>query len=183
MKILTLILLIILNISCCCAQQNELSNKVDNLKYVKEMPYIPELSGDSLFWVVIKEKIAIVPFLIKRLDDTTRTEAFVPNFGANYTVADIAYEAVKEIIHGLPTLNFTEDPDNPEPKDGYWGYWNYIRRSFENREKFKSRVNAWYIANKDNLEWIEDTSSYRSASDWKFEANKHPAKGYYRVKE
>lgn len=180
MRVSVLITTIVaLNILICCAQNNELSKKVDDLKYVKDVPYIPELSGDSLFWVVVKEKMEIIPYLIEKLEDTTRTEATVSNFGGNYTVADVAYRAITEIIHGVPTLELAEDPNNPEPRDGYWGYWNYTRRSFENRKKFKKRVNEWYLSNKDKLEWVEYTRKFRTAPDWKFKTDKHPAGGYY----
>ena len=115
------------------------------------------------------------------MDDTTKTEASVANFGGNYTVADVAYEAISEIIQGLPTLEFAEDPNNPEPRDGYWGYWNYTRRSLENRMKFKERVKEWYINNKVDLEWFEYTRKFRTAPDWKFDKNIHPLGGYYKL--
>jgi len=178
-----LIIAVGLNILSCYAQDSELNLKTDNLKQITTMPYNPELSGDSLFWVVVKEGMTAVPYLIDKLDDTTMTEASVANFGGNYTVADIAYEAILIIIQGLPTLEFAEDPLNPEPRDGYWGYWNYTRRSYENRVKFKNRVNEWYTKNKGNLIWIEYTRNFRTAPDWKFDKNRHPLGGYYKLKE
>ena len=178
-----LVILLFANSLCCCSQQSNLNTKVSDLAYVEEMPYIPELSGDSIFWVVVKVKLEIVPYLIEKLTDTTITKAIAPNFGGYYTVADIAYEAITEIIHEMPTLEFAEDPSNPEPREGYWGYWNYTRRSIENRGKFKDRVKNWYLSNNDELEWIEYTREFRTSEDWKFKKGKHPAGGYYRLKE
>jgi len=179
-----IIIMIATNLLLCgCTQEkNIIRNKVNNLRYVKEMPYIPELSGDSIYWSVVKEKLKVVPYLIEELDDTTETEATVPNFGGNYTVADIAFEAITEIIHGIPTKEFVEGPNELE-KDGFWEYWNYTRSSYENRIKFKMRVEEWYKSNKNNLEWFEYTREFRSAPDWKYETNKHPIGGYYKLKE
>lgn len=183
MKKIILIIIVIINFSSCHAQDNDLGIKVDNLKHVETMPYIPELSGDSLFWTVVKEGIDIVPYLIQKLDDTTKTDASVENFGGTYTVADVAYRAVSEIIKDLPTLEFAEDTNNPEPRDGYWGYWNYTRRSFENRIKFKDRVSEWFKTNEANLKWTEYKRKFRSVPDWKLERDKHPLGGYYVLKK
>ena len=166
----------------CKGQNKQLKKKVEDLKFVKEMPYIPELSGDSLFWTVVTEKLPIVPLLIEKLDDTTVTEAAVHNFGGYYTVADVAYRAIGEIIHSIPTLDLAEDSKLAEPREGYWGYWHYIRRSYENRKKFKARVKKWYAKHKNQLEWVEDNRKYRNARNWKFEPGKYPPGGYYKVK-
>ena len=71
-------------------EQDRISNLVNNLKFVKDIPYICEDSvyvnnqpgcGDRIFWRVIEEKKAAIPFLIDKLDDTTQTVVPVPNFG------------------------------------------------------------------------------------------------------
>ena len=183
MKFSICILFCTINIINSCAQNVELNAKVNNLRFIKEMPYEPELSGDSLFWVVIKAKIDIVPYLIQKLTDTTITEAPVPNFGGYYTVADIACSAISEIIHNVPILEFAEDSINNEQSNGYWGYWNYTRRSFENRVKFKNRIYKWYFANITNFEWVKNNQILRNSPDWKFQPGKHPSGGFYQLRK
>lgn len=179
MKLVIRFISLILIFVSCDTQKKLFDIKIDNLRYINAMPYIPELSGDSLFWVVVKEKKAIVPYLINKLSDTTKTAATVPNFGGYYTVSDIAYKAINEIIPDIPTLELAEDSNNPEPRDGYSGYWNYTRRSYTNRLNFQSNVRQWYNKNKSNLKWIKYTEKFRTAPDWKFKTSQHPAGGYY----
>ena len=83
------------------------AQSVDSLRFVTDMPYIcdgGEGCGDRLFWTVVKQQKSVVPLLIDRLNDTTETAVYVPNFGGLYTVADVAYYALEEIIHGIPTF-------------------------------------------------------------------------------
>ena len=167
----------------CFAQHNEdCCSIIRNLKDVKELPYIPELSGDSLFWVIVKENLSVIPCLIDCLDDTTQTQAIVPNIGGNYTVADVAFQIITEIIKDIPTLKLIGNANNSEYQNGSWGYWIFTRESINNRIKFKERIREWYSANKDNLEWVEYKSKFRSAPNWKFEIDKHPLGGYYQLK-
>jgi hypothetical protein len=175
-----LLSLIVLN---SCTQEKKLITKVNNLKSVKKMPYIPELSGDSLFWVIIEEKKDIIPFLIEKLDDTTKTVAEVPNFGGYYTVADVSYSAIQKIIHGIPTIDLVTElsTSNVRLETGYGVYWSYVRDNLTNRKAFKSKIKEWYFTSKDDLKWVEYTHKFRSASDWKFKKNKHPTGGYYKL--
>ncbi len=179
-KVFIIILIILLNINCY-SQNKDLKRIVNNLKNIKEMPYIPELSGDSLFWVVVKQKKKIIPYLIDKLDDTTKTSAIVPNFGGNYTVADVAYGAITKIIHDIPTSEFIGDKS--VQKNGYQEYWKYTRKNLKNRKIFKHKVKKWYKSNKRKLVWYELKEKIRSASDWKFEENTHPSGGYYKLKD
>lgn len=176
-----LIIICLITSQIGCSQNNSLEQKVNQLVNINQVPYLPEMSGDSIYWVVIKEKIEILPFLIKKLDDTTLTNATVPNFGGNYAVADIAYHAISEIIRGIPTMDFVIKSDNPA--GGYWFYWDYVRVNYDNRLTFKAQVEKWFEKNKNNLIWKEDTRNYRTAPDWKFSSNKHPAGGHYVIKE
>lgn len=165
-----------------CAQGNLNQQKVDELKNVEKMPYIPELSGDSLYWVIVMEKLSIVPYLIEKLNDTTTTKATVPNFGGNFTVADIAYKAISEIIRDIPTMSFVVKSDSSA--GGYWYYWDYVRESYVNRLTFQTKVKEWFEVNKSMLEWVENTHTYpRTAPDWKFQSAKHPAGGHYITKQ
>ncbi len=178
MKIITLLLIVILHNSYC-GQTLNLKSKVDNLKNVKEMPYIPELSGDSLFWTVVVERLDIMPYLIQKLDDTTLTNIEVPNFGGHYTVADIANTAIIEIIKNVPILEIIEENN---VSIGFGSYWHYTRKSINNRKKYKQRLAEWYEKNNANLVWIEDNNIYKTSENWKF-SNKHPAGGFYRFQK
>lgn len=177
----TLLLLSVICSQIGCSQNVSLQKKIQQLEQVKTMPYLPELSGDSLYWTVVKEKLNIVPFLIEKLNDTTMTVATVPNFGGNYTVADIVYQAMSEIIKDIPTLEFVIKSDNPA--GGYWYYWDYVRGGYANRLTFQTKVKVWFEQNKLNLDWKEDTRTYRTAPDWKFPSDKHPAGGHYVLKQ
>src|ERR1044072_3484753 len=110
MKQLCLLLFVI---PCLSLAQSDHKKQVDSLKFVTNIPYVcgdarpTQLStgcGDAIFWRIVHGKEAIIPFLIEKLSDTTQTDAIVPNFGGQYTVADIAYVALQEIIKGIPTF-------------------------------------------------------------------------------
>lgn len=146
------------------------------------MPYICETGidkncGDPIFWEIVKQKEMIIPDLIKKLDDTTTTEASVPNFGGFWTVADIAYAAMEEIIHRIPTfklLNRKFDTGGC----GYCEYWNYLRENYRNRDKFQTSLRIWYKNTKSKLAWVE--SNEFATCDC---GGKHPNGGHFIVKQ
>lgn len=132
-------------------EQKELTALTDSLKFVTDVPYMCEDSvysnykpgcGDRLFWKVVQQKKSIIPFLIDKLDDTTQTTVSVPNFGGFYTVADIAYVAMREIIDNIPTFWLLG-----LGKDSYaYGtseYWTYIRSDIQHRRKFQKEIRKW----------------------------------------
>jgi hypothetical protein len=162
------------------AQQN--NNKlVDSLKYVTDMPYICEIvdgigCGNKIFWKVVKQKQEIIPSLIDKLTDTTQVDAYVPNFGGQWTVADIAYTALEEIIKDIPTFQLLGIEFDKEGC-GYCSYWNHLRKDIKNREKFQMAVQNWYDKNKMDLIWV--TSNEFSSCDCRGE---HPNSGHYELK-
>lgn len=186
MKAIIKILLIFLSTSAF-GQTNDFYTKlIDRYKQIEDMPYICRKGidnnwttgcGDSIFWESIKYKELIVPSLLDRIDDTALTKASVPNFGGDFTVGDVAYMALKLIVWDIPTLDLAEDPENPEPRNGYWGYWNYTRRGYVNRQSFKDRVINWYDTNHDNLVWIK--SDQINICDCNFP---NPNKGHFEKK-
>ena len=157
-------------------------NLIDSLKYVSEMAYICESvdgvgCGDRIFWKVVRQKESIIPLLLDKLTDTTKTEAIVPNFGGQWTVADIAYTALEEIIKGVPTfelLGISFDSDGC----GYCAYWNHLRKDFKNRVNFQNAVSTWYHKNKPDLVWV--TSNDFLTCDCR---GKHPNGGHFEVKK
>lgn len=124
---------------------------MNNLKYVKDLPYICEDSvyvnnkpgcGDRVFWRVVEEKKAAIPFLIDKLDDTTLTVVPVPLFGGYYTVADVAYTIMQEIIDSIPTFELLGVPFDKEGC-GYCAYWDYLREDISHRRHFQHEVRKW----------------------------------------
>lgn len=156
----------------------------DSLRYVDDMPYICEDNtksevgcGNAVFWRVVQQKQMVIPDLINMLTDTTQTAATVPNFGGQYAAGDVAYAALKEIIHGVPTFKLLGVKfDNNGC--GYCAYWNHVRMDIRNRKKFQDKVRDWYDKNKTNLTWIN--SNDFSICDC---ASPHPNGGHFELKE
>ena len=183
MKLLIYILFLLPYLTFAQADNKKL---IDSLKFVKDMPYIcedtvpTELSvgcGDKIFWQTVKQKQNIIPFLLNKLSDTTHTEATVPNFGGQFSVADIAYMALQEIIKGIPTfelLGVNYDKDGC----GYCSYWTHLRKDIKNRKKFQANVHNWYDKNKSNLVWV--TSNQFLTCDC---AGRHPNGGHFELKK
>lgn len=166
-----------------CGQQmklelQEVTKQMDSLKFVKEMPYICEtgICGDKLYWDAVSIGRSNIEPLIDKLDDTTSTIANVVLFGGNYTVADIAYSTLSEIIHNIPTFDLLGVPFDHEGC-GYCSYWQHLNKDFSNRQKFKEAVKNWYHKKKDNLVWVE--SQNFSTCDCR---GQHPNGGHYELK-
>jgi hypothetical protein len=100
---------------------------------------------------------------------------FYSGVGGHYSVADIAYNALEEIIHNLPTFELLQVKFN---KDGcgYCAYWNYVRKSIKNRKKFQAAVSSWYNTNKVKLQWV--VSNDFATCDCRVA---HPSGGHYEV--
>jgi hypothetical protein len=179
-----LLIYILLFIPCFTFAQTDNKKLVDSLKFVTDMPYIcrdtvpTELSvgcGDKIFWRAVKQKQNIVPFLLDKLSDTTQSEVTVPNFGGQYTVADIAYTALQEIIKDIPTFELLGVKFDKNGC-GYCSYWTHLRKDIKNRKKFQANVRNWYDKNKSNLVWV--TSSQFLTCDC---AGRHPNVGHFEL--
>jgi len=150
------------------------------LNDIDSMPYVPEYSGDSVFWeLVIMGKDAI-PSLINKIVDTTLTEIIVPNCGGFYRIGDISYIVIMEIIRSIPTFELAQIPKKEVKSRGFCTYWEFIRKGFNNRKLFQINVNDWCLINKDNLLWIKDTLEFRGGTH--NYPRKNPANGYYKIK-
>ncbi len=178
--------------------QKDISRQIDSLKYVTNMPFIcrgtisttaddmfvtekgdtiyTEGCGNATFWKVVSLKEKAIRPLINKLADTTQTEAPVIYFGGNYSVADVAYAALQEIIHNIPTFELL-DAEFDEGC-GYCSYWHKVRESTKNRRKFQLAVQKWYNKNKANFAWIE--SDDFAICDY---IGEHPSGGHYKVKK
>lgn len=168
--------------SFCTFGQTGNVKLIDSLRFITDMPYICETGngfgcGDKIFWRVVQQKQTIIPTLINVLADTTTTAATVPNLGGQWTVGDIAYTGLQEIIEGIPTfdlLGVKFDKDGC----GYCAYWNYLREDIKNRKKFQASVRDWYKKNKINLVWV--TSSKFMTCDCR---GQHPNGGHFELKK
>lgn len=179
----------------CNAQSDFIKTTIDNLRFVKDMPYICEIvwsknipstkntfiydtgCGDKIFWDVVRLKDKAIPYLIAKLNDSTEVEASVPNTGGQYAVGDVAYVALEEIIKGIPTYELLAVKFD-EHGCGECAYYNHLRKSIHNREKFKKAVSKWFDKNKLNLVWI--VSNEFSTCDC---SGKHPNGGHYEIKK
>jgi hypothetical protein len=112
---------------------------------------------------------------IDKLDDTTSTTANVVLFGGNYTVADIAFTTLTEIIHNIPTFDLLGVPFDQEGC-GYCSYWQHLNKDFSNRQKFKEAIINWYHKYKNNLVWVE--SNDFATCDCR---GQHPNSGHYKL--
>jgi hypothetical protein len=149
------------------------------------MPYICEAilndtisefgCGDNYFWKVVKLKAKVIPFLIEKIADPSMTKATVPNFGGEYTVGDIAYQALGEIIKDIPTFELL-GVGFDKTGCGYCSYWQYLRKSEENRIAFSKAVLNWYQKNKSKLVWV--MSNKVLTCDCSFD---HPNEGHYEL--
>jgi hypothetical protein len=161
--------------------RNHCEELVSQIKTIKRMPdrlsghYFTD--GDSLFWEIVKCKLEIVPYLIRKLDDKTPSGATekMEDTVYTYTVADIAYFAMDEIIYGMPIDYFLGKPWWEKPE--YWPYWKVVN-SPGARKIFRKRAHQWFDENKDRL-------VFRSCENWQACEiyGKHPNGGYYVLKE
>jgi hypothetical protein len=166
-----------------CGQQmnlelQEVTKQIDSLAFVKEMPYICEtaICGDKLYWEAVSIGNNNIEFFIDKLDDTTLTIANVVLFGGNYTVADIAFSVLTELIHDIPTFELLGVPFDRDGC-GYCSYWQHLNKDFSNRQKFKEAVRIWYHKSKDNLVWM--VSNDFATCDCR---GQHPNGGHYKLK-
>ena len=178
----SILTLIFLSVAVLVAGQTDSTQiLIGALKSVATMPYICERldksdCGDMAFWKVVERKAAIIPYLLASIGDSTETAANVPNFGGHYTVGDICYTALEEIIHGIPTFDIAGVKFDAEGC-GYCSFWLYIRQP-KNRELFKKGLKKWYDANKQNLEWV--VSNDFEVCDC---GGIHPNGGHYQLKK
>lgn len=169
-------------------QLQEVIEQVDSLKRIEEMPYncadYVEINnrnalsigcGDELYWNVVRLHTSVIELLIDKLDDSTTTSAVVPIFGYSYTVADIAYTALEELIHNIPTFDLLGVPFDTAGCGGC-SYWQHLNAAYSNRQKFKAAVRVWYLTNKNNLVWIENDNFATCDCH-----GKHPNGGHYEL--
>jgi|GEM_PF-1293565 len=165
--------------------RTEVHAKIDSLKFVRDVPYMGRYSendsfnigcGDQLFWDIVKlyDRNAI-PLLIEKLDDTTKTELIAPLFGFAYTVGDVAYVALNEIVINIPTFELL-GVEFDQNGCGYCSYWKHLNKSYENRKAFKKNVKSWFEENNDKMGWFRSDRILTGDC-----SGKHPNGGHFKV--
>lgn len=165
-----------------CSKQNDNSKLISQIQRINEMPDYFELSGDSIYWSLVKKKMEIVPRLLEIVDDTTATKSTIKYQGRNYTVGEIAVDALYEIIRDFPKKNdLIRNWKKFDESEAYNNYWYFMAENSENRSQFKQKLKDWYSSNKESLTWVSDDNKYRksemSAPEY------HPSRGYYKLKK
>lgn len=182
MKLVYFSLLLLFYCFDSTAQLKIYKERVDNAVNIENMPYSPQLSGDSIFWELTVDR-RIIPYLIERISDTTRTKARVFYHGGDFLIGDVCLTAIEELIHDFPTVQLIEKDEKIIDEKGYNVYWEYVRSSFENRKDFQRRVRAWYKRNKKNLVWVGDNKLYAIDDNENPIMKKIPAGGFYKIKK
>lgn len=119
---------------------------------------------------------SIIPYLIAKIDDSTQTNLTVTNFGGVYTVGDLAYLALQEIIADIPTFELLGIDCNSENDCGYGKYWSHLRENNENKHSFRLAVQDWYYKIDHFFVWKD--SNLSSVGDCFKKPN---VKGHYEV--
>lgn len=182
MKFLFSLLILLSSLKVFSSTDDSILRFTDSLLFVTELPLhcdkmysMPEtendggdikgICGDELFWRIVSLRDTAIPYLLNKLSNTTTTEVIVVYYG-NYAVADVANEAIKQIIKGIPDVELVYNlKDNGL---GEQNRWNFLRQSTGNRKKFQRALSKWYEKNKSSLVWIKD---------------KTPAEGHYEIRQ
>jgi len=152
--------------------QDDYKKLTDSLIYVEKLPYLQECS-DPIFWRTVSKGLDIVPSLIDKMTDTREAEANVRFYSGKYTVADVAFVAIQEIIGDIPMFELLGVEF--DKTCGYCSYWWHVRESKKNRKRFQQAVRKWYNENKDALVWVESSQSVTGDCF-------RPGGGHYEVK-
>ena len=94
---------------------------VDRLSTVEDIPYICDDfcaggpgCGDRLYWRIVVRGNESIPPLLAHLDDSSLTNAAVPNFGGRYAVGDVSLLLLQESVDGIPVLNLAGVVPRPD---------------------------------------------------------------------
>lgn len=143
----TVCILFILILSCkyIYAQSANNKNVTCDLELITEVPYLPELSGDSIYWNMVIQGKSIIPSLIKNLSNIEMTLIPIPNYGKNYCIGDIAFSILCKIIHNIPIKEFIlKNKSYPITEETtYLSFVNYNKR--RNRSFLKKQINQCIV--------------------------------------
>ena len=179
-KILIVIILLFssyYNVSAQTANKTKIAREI---AHITDVPYIPELSGDSSYWNLVVQGKSIIPALISNLTNTTKTNISIPNWGGEYCYGDIAFSILEHIIVGIPIEDFIQK-NKTYPESEFITYFSFVSFKKSNRRFLIKEMRKWYKENKDKLQWVVDTRHYgRASADWFYPSDQNPAGGYYK---
>lgn len=155
----------------CCAKE---------ITKITSVPYIPELSGDSIYWNLVVQGKDILPCLILNLTNTTQTNIDIPNFGGYYCIGDIAFSILCQIIHGIPIEKFIQE-NKKYPLSEDLNYHSFVSCKNRNRRYLKKKIFNWIKENEAQMIWVVDSNNYKTTKDWNYQINRNPANGFYIV--
>jgi len=148
------------------------SISVESIKNIKEVPYIQNCN-DKIFWGLVMQGKKNIPQLIEKLaDQKPLKHVYVPMFGGEYTVADVALMILYEKIKGIPIFELIGIDISKDC--GYCSYWFFIRESKKNRLQLQKEFKKWYKENENKLVWVESSLSLNGDCF-------SPAKGHYEI--
>jgi hypothetical protein len=157
---------------------------VERLAQVTDMPYVcSDLCaggagcGDATFWRVVRRGKRALHALQTRLDDRTPTKATIPNFGKKYTVADVAFLAMKEIVPELSGYDLMRIEVSEECGDCAW--WRFVNGPKANRTNLKAAVEKWLTVHEQSLVW---TKGSRIVGMDCLDRCDHPAGGHFELR-
>jgi hypothetical protein len=148
---------------------------VSNLRPpAEELHNHPYWGGDEHFWAVVKHGRKALPQLVDVLTDTSRFAQTVPYCGGAYTRADVADEAIEEIVL-IPTWDLIEEPYRSRTKEiGVCAKLQYLRASKRNRARYRQRVKDWLSVNEPKLIWIAEPGETPAGGYWSLPTTKPP---------
>lgn len=129
---------------------------VDRIGEIRNIPYsvvkfkgsksvaVSWSCGDSLFWQIVKLDKAVIPYLIKKTQDSTRTDIKVPCGNGNLTVGAVAFITLNGIISTPYFLVFGSQWDSYEVNCGFGypsGMLEYINK---NPRETHEKLIKWY---------------------------------------
>jgi len=150
-------------------QSNEIKTKIDSLQYLKQEPF----SCNSVYWRVVAIGKNAIPFLIDKLDDTTKTQISLTCKRTNVKFGDICFEALTEIIN-IPLFYVTNRQfDFIDQYGCQHGVFKYLDN---NRQQFKSQILDYYNKYKEELKFLKYDKEYKNECK-----RKNKIFGYYNI--
>ena len=154
-RLLTILILLLLDLTNGFGQISNLELKVDSLQYLKRQPF----ACNSTYWHVVVKGKEVIPFLIDKLDDTTATEISLTCKPTDVKLGDICFEALTEIC-SIPIFYITHLQFDLIDENGcQHGVFNYLAN---NRQKFKEQIRVYYEKYKNDLKFIRYQKDYQN---------------------
>lgn len=144
-KILSIFILVHI-LSTSFGQDVDIKSMVDSLRFLNVKSL--DITAD-LYWRIIAKRKEAIPFLIEKLEDTTITNIYADCKKENLNVAEVSYEALKE-IGDFPIFLITHIQFDVV-QNGCWSFYNYFYNN-GNKKEFQKLIKDWYLKEKKNYQ-------------------------------